>query len=308
MNITVIAGGVGAARFMEGLAAVVPHDDITVVCNTGDDEEFFGLHVSPDIDTVIYTLAGAVDGNTGWGLAGETTHALEALARFGYETWFTLGDADLATHVHRTQLLRDGASLSRATRSLAEAFGVTPRLLPMSDDPVRTLVETDAGVLPFQEYFVKRRFADDVRSVRFDGADRARAAPGVIDAIRGADAVVVAPSNPVVSVGPVLAVPGVRDALRETGATVAAVSPIVGGRALKGPADRMMAALGMTPSASGVAGAYRDFLGVLVFDRRDAALAPEVEALGVRASVTETVMRGPAEKRALAEAVLRAVQ
>ena len=308
MNLTVLAGGVGAARFLEGVVQVVPQRDITVISNIGDDEEFFGLHVSPDIDIVIYTLAAAVDEEKGWGLAGETFHALDALKRFGYETWFNLGDRDMATHAHRTQLLREGATLSLATASVVAAFGLELRLLPVSDDRLRTIVETDAGPLAFQEYFVKRRTEDDVRAVRFEGAATATPAPGVIEAIRDAAAIAIAPSNPVVSIGPLLAVTGVRDALRETRAQVVAVSPIVGGKTIKGPADRMMASLGMTPTAVGVAEAYRDFLDVLVIDEEDRDLAPAVEATGVRCVVAQTIMRGPAEKRALAEVVLGAVQ
>lgn len=308
MKVTALAGGVGAARFLEGLVQAVPQEDITVISNTGDDDEFFGLHVSPDIDIVIYTLAGAIDPEKGWGLAGETFNALGALGRFGYETWFNLGDTDMATHAHRTQLLRAGAALSEATRSIASAFGLRLTLLPVSDDRIRTLVDTDAGTLAFQEYFVKRRTEDAVRAVRFDGAGAARPAPGVLEAIGAADAVVLAPSNPVVSIGPLLAVPGVREALRGTTARVAAISPIVGGRTIKGPADRMMATLGMRPDAAGVAAAYADFLDVLVIDEMDAALAPDVAAAGVRPAIEQTIMRGPAEKRALAEAVLRAVQ
>ncbi len=308
MRLTVLAGGVGAARFLEGVVQVVPQESVTVISNTGDDEEFFGLRVSPDIDIVIYTLAGAVDAEKGWGLAGETFHALEALTRFGYPTWFRLGDGDLATLAHRTQLLRGGATLSEATRSIVEAFGLRLRLLPVSDDRIRTLVRTDAGTLSFQEYFVKRRTEDVVRAVRFDGIDAAAPAPGVLDALLDADVVAIAPSNPVVSIGPVLAVPGVRDALRRTRAKIVAVSPIIGGRTVKGPADRMMASLGMTPTAAGVAAAYADFLDVLVVDEQDRALAPEVERAGVRCVVAPTIMRGPAEKRALAETALAAVQ
>ena len=307
-KITVLAGGVGAARFLEGVLQVVPQRDVTVISNTGDDEDFFGLRVSPDIDIVIYTLAGAVDAEKGWGLTGETFHALDALRRFGYETWFNLGDRDMATHAHRTRLLREGATLSEATRSIVTAFGLEMTLLPVSDDRIRTLVDTDAGTLAFQEYFVKRRTEDEVRAVRFDGIEQARPAPGVIDAIMNADVVAIAPSNPVVSIGPILAVAGVRDALRETAAKVVGVSPIVGGKTIKGPADRMMASLGMTPTAAGVAEAYGDFLDVLVIDEEDRDLAAAVEAAGVRAVVAQTIMRGPAEKRALAEVALGAVQ
>ena len=308
MRNTALAGVVGAARFLEGLIAVVPQEDVTVISNVGDDEEFFGLHVSPDIDIVIYTLAGAIDPEKGWGLRGETFRTLEALRRFGYETWFNLGDGDLATHAHRTKMLRGGATLSEATRSIIEAFGLRLRLLPVTDDRIRSVVITDGGELAFQEYFVKRRTEDTVRGVRFDGADVASPAPGVIEALRDADIIAIAPSNPIVSIGPILAVPGVRDALRETTAKVVAVSPIVGGRTIKGPADRMMASLGMTPTAAGVAEAYGDFLDVLVIDEQDRELAPAVDAAGVRAVVAQTIMRGPAEKRALAATVLAAVQ
>jgi LPPG:FO 2-phospho-L-lactate transferase len=308
VNVTVLAGGVGAARFLEGVVQIVPPHHVTVISNTGDDEDFFGLRVSPDIDIVIYTLAGAVDTEKGWGLRGETFNALEALQRFGYETWFNLGDGDLATLAHRTMLLHEGKTLSEATASIVAAFGLQLTILPVSDDPIRTVVETDAGTLAFQEYFVKRRTEDAVRAVRFEGADRARPAPGVIDAIRDASAILIAPSNPVVSIGPLLAVQGVRDALRETGAPVVAVSPIIGGKTIKGPADRMMASLGMTPTAVGVAEAYADFLDVLIIDEEDRDLAPVVDAAGVRAVVAQTIMHGPAEKRALAEVALRAVQ
>ncbi len=309
MNITTLAGGVGAARFLEGLIQIVPQEDITVISNTGDDEDFFGLRVSPDIDIVIYTLAGAINTETGWGLAGETFRALEALGRFGYETWFGLGDGDLATHVHRTNMLHNGATLSQATRSIVEAFGLRLTLLPVSDDRIRTIVETVAGeTLAFQEYFVKRRTEDEVRDVRFDGIETAQPAPGVLEAIANADIIAIAPSNPVVSIGPLLAVTGVREALRTTRAKVVGVSPIIGGKTIKGPADRMMASLGMTPTAVGVAEAYRDFLDVLVIDEEDRALAPAIEATGIRPVVTQTIMRGPAEKRALAETVLAAVR
>jgi LPPG:FO 2-phospho-L-lactate transferase len=308
MKATVLAGGVGAARFLEGLVQVVPQRDITVISNVGDDEDFFGLRVSPDIDIVIYTLAGAVDAEKGWGLRDETFHCLEALGRFGYETWFNLGDGDLATLAHRTMLLREGRTLSEATASIAAAFGLTLRMLPVSDDRISTVVETDAGTLSFQEYFVKRRTEDDVRAVRFKGSEAAAPAPGVLDAINDADVICIAPSNPIVSIGPLFAVAGVRDALRARKSKVAAVSPIIGGKTIKGPADRMMAALGMEATAAGVARAYADVLDVLVIDEQDRALASEVEAAGVRVVVEQTIMSGPTEKKALAAAVLAAVQ
>ncbi|HXF51860.1 MAG TPA: 2-phospho-L-lactate transferase [Dehalococcoidia bacterium] len=304
--ITVLAGGVGAARFLEGLVSVVDPARVTVISNVGDDEEFFGLHVSPDIDIVVYTLGGAVDETKGWGLRDEGFACLERLGALGHDTWFALGDRDLATHVHRTALLREGRTLSEATASVAQAFGVRCRLLPVTDDRLRTVVDTDAGMLSFQEYFVKRGWQDEVRAVRFDGVEAARPAPGVIQAIREAEAVIVAPSNPIVSIGPILAVSGVREALRETAAPVVAVSPIVGGRTLKGPADRMLRALGHEPSPAAVAALYADFLDALIVDRVDAHLCERVEAQGVRTVVADTVMRGPREKEALARAALTA--
>ena len=305
--ITVLAGGVGAARFLEGLVCVVAPAEVTVIVNTGDDEEFFGLHVSPDIDTVIYTLSGQVDPERGWGLAGDTFACLEALALLGQDTWFRLGDSDLATHIHRTQLLRQGRTLTEATASIAAAFGLATTVLPMSNEPVRTQVVTPAGSLPFQEYFVRRAFQDPVQGVHFRGVESARPAPGVVEALLGADAVVIAPSNPLVSIGPILAVPGIRQALVETPAPVAAISPIVGGKALKGPADRMMAGLGLVVSARGVAELYKDFLDIMVLDSADEALAPEVRSLEIVPVVTNTVMRSASDKAALAAATLRAL-
>lgn len=305
--ITVLAGGVGAAKFLRGLIDVIDPASITVISNTADDEEFFGLHVSPDIDTVIYTLAGVVNEEQGWGLAGDTYQMLERAKQLGSDAWFLLGDKDIATHLMRTQLLRDGKSLSDATAALARAHGLSCRVLPMSDDRVRTIVSTDDGELSFQEYFVRRRQQDEVRALRFDGADSARPAHGVIDALQDADAVIVAPSNPLVSIGPILAVPGIRQALVETKAPVVAVSPIIGGHALKGPADKMLVSLGHESSAVGVARLYADFVDALVIDREDASLADEVESTGVRAAVTDTIMRDAASQRAVAQATLDAV-
>ena len=298
---------VGAAKFLRGLVDVVDPASVTVIGNTADDEEFLGLHVSPDLDTVVYTLADVVDPETGWGIAGDTHTALEQAERLGEDTWFRLGDKDIATHLLRTRLLRSGQTLSQATSAIAARFGVGCKLLPMTDDRVRTVVTTDGGEISFQEYFVHRRQQDEVRAIRFDGIDNARPAPGVIDAITQADAVIVAPSNPLVSIGPILAVPGIRQALADTPATVAAISPIVGGRALKGPADRMLTSLGHEASATGVARLYAGFLDLLVLYDEDAALADQVEALGVRACVTNTVMRDAASRRALAEATLKAI-
>ncbi|GIW19012.1 MAG: LPPG--FO 2-phospho-L-lactate transferase [Tepidiforma sp.] len=305
---TVLAGGVGASRFLQGLAMAVPPRDITVISNTGDDLEFAGLHVSPDTDIVIYALAGAVNPGTGWGLAGDTFAVVEALQRFGYERWFNLGDRDLATALHRTRLLREGWPMHRVAADLARAWGLECRILPMSDEPVRTIVLGPGGELPFQEYMVRLRAEPEVQGFRFAGAEAARPAPGVLEAVREARAVILAPSNPFVSIGPILAVPGIREALAETRAVRAAISPVIAGQVVKGPAGRMLAALGHEVSALGVARLYAGLIDLFVLDTADAALAPAVEALGMRALVTETLMTTPERKRELAAAVLAALE
>ena len=306
-KVVVLAGGVGAARFLEGLAAVIPAEDIIVIGNTGDDLEVHGLHVSPDLDTVTYTLAGIADPDQGWGVAGDTFECLDHLERLGGETWFRLGDRDLATHLYRTSLLRRGLPLSEVTSRIVRSLGVRSRIMPMSDDRVRTWVETDQGRLDFQTYFVKRQSRDQVRGVEFVGAETAKPSPGVVEEIRAAKAVIVAPSNPIISIGPILAVPGIRESLRNTKAAVAAVSPIVAGRALKGPTTRMMQGLGMKATALSVAELYRDFLDFFVFDQQDAALSGPIEALGMKLVTTNTVMASAARKKELARAVLRAI-
>ncbi|MDO8615738.1 MAG: 2-phospho-L-lactate transferase [Dehalococcoidia bacterium] len=309
--IAVIAGGVGAARFLQGLLAVHRPSDITIISNVGDDAEFFGLHVSPDIDIVLYHLAGIADEERGFGVRGDTFNVLEAISRYGYDTWFRLGDRDLATCLARTHLLRKGRTLSEATAEIASALLTPARIIPVTDDALRTKIRTDDGVVDFQEYFVKRRTEGHAWEVTFQGAESARAAPGVLAAIREASAVLITPSNPIVSIGPVLAVPGVREALRETAARVVAVSPIVGGKTIKGPADRMLRDRGLAASPVSVARLYEDFLDVMVIDSVDAALKPEIEALALPASrqgldvvVTDTIMASMEKKAALARAVL----
>jgi LPPG:FO 2-phospho-L-lactate transferase len=305
--ICALAGGVGAAKLLAGMVEVVDPADVTAVVNTGDDVVLHGLHISPDLDTVTYTLAGAVNPATGWGLAGETWAVMEALERYGGLTWFRLGDRDLATHLYRTQRLREGATLSVVTGEVARAWGLRVRLLPVTDDPVETRVTiAGEGEVGFQEYFVRRRHAVAVSAVRFAGAAQARPAPGVLEAIAGAERVVICPSNPIVSLGPVLAVPGVREAVTAARERCVAVSPIVAGAALKGPADRLMAELGHEPSVVGVARLYAPLAATLVIDEADAHLAPAVEAAGMRPVVAKAVMHGPAEAAALARAVLAA--
>jgi LPPG:FO 2-phospho-L-lactate transferase len=311
-----LAGGVGAARFLRGLVQVVPPADITVVVNTGDDDWFHGLLVCPDLDTVTYTLAGAQNPDTGWGLAGETFAAIDALDRYGgsapLPTWFRLGDRDLATHLYRSERLRAGAPLSTIAAEIGAAWNVPTRLLPMSDDPVSTRIDVRAAdgtveQLHMQEWFVRERAEPPVVAVRFDGVERAAPAPGVLATLDEAETIVVCPSNPVISIGPILAVPGVRDTLRRRRDHVVGVSPIIAGAPVKGPADRLMGPLGMEVSCVGVARAYRDFCATLVIDAGDTARAPEVEALGVRAVVTDTLMRDARVAAALARNTLDAV-
>jgi LPPG:FO 2-phospho-L-lactate transferase len=304
--IVVLAGGVGAARFLEGLVQVVPQQRLTVIVNTGDDRDFYGLHVSPDLDIVMYTLAGVVDEVHGWGIRNDTYATMQQLTRYGNEDWFLLGDRDLATHIHRTNLLRQGKTLSEVTEDLCKHFGLELRILPMTNQPVATHIQTPAGLLHFQEYMVKRHCADAVQDVVFVGADEARPAPDVLDAIKGAEAILIAPSNPIVSIGSILAIPGIHDALHEASGMVVAVSPIIGGVPIKGPADKLMRGLGMDVSAVGVARCYRDFLDVMIIDERDAHLTSEIEDLGIPTVATNTIMRDASAKAALACVVLTA--
>jgi len=307
-EVTCLAGGVGAARFLQGLLRVVPEERLTVIVNTGDDIELYGLHISPDIDIVTYTLTGVVDEEKGWGVGGDTFRCLEMLRRYGHEAWFNLGDMDLATHIDRTHLLERGLTLSEVTGRHSSALGLKVRILPMSDDRFETHIETEEGRMHFQEYLVKRGARDAVTGVSFKGAEEARPAPGVIDSIIDSRAVIVCPSNPIVSIGTILAVRGVRKALRKTDAMIAAVSPIVGGAPIKGPADKLMLGLGIEVSAYGVAELYRDFLDIMVIDTVDEAERPRIEALGLDVIATNTVMRSLEDKVSLAETVLEALR
>ena len=304
--IVVLAGGVGAARFLQGLVQVVPQERLAVIVNTGDDRDFYGLHISPDLDIVMYTLAGVVDETHGWGIHNDTYNTMQQLTRYGNEDWFMLGDRDLATHIHRTKLLRQGKTLSKVTEELRGLLGLSIRILPMTDQAVATHIQTPIGLLHFQEYMVKRRCTDEVLDVVFVGAHESQPAPGVLDAIKEAEAILIAPSNPIVSIGSILAVPGIHDALHEASGTVVAVSPIVGGAPIKGPADKLMHGLGMEVSAVGVARCYRDFLDVMVIDEQDAHLLSKIEDLGIPAVATNTIMRDGAAKAALAHKVLEA--
>jgi LPPG:FO 2-phospho-L-lactate transferase len=306
-TITVLAGGVGGARFLRGLSRRTDPRRLAIIGNTGDDEEFFGLHVAPDLDTVLYTLTGRADPNRGWGLAGETFACLAALGRLDEPTWFQLGDRDLATHLWRTARLRAGWPLSRVTSELGRRAGLRATLLPMTDDRVRTFVHTERGRLPFQSYLVRQRARGRVRRIEIAGAATARPAPGVLAALRRSRAIVIAPSNPLVSVGPMLAVPAIRRAVERRRAPSAAICPLVGGRPVRGPLHRMLRGLGHEVSPVGIARLYAGLIDLFVLDGADARWSSRVRALGPRVLVTDTVMHTPAHAARLAGAVLDAL-
>jgi LPPG:FO 2-phospho-L-lactate transferase len=304
MKVCALAGGVGGAKLAAGLRDELPPGDLSVVVNTADDFDLWGLRICPDLDTVMYTLAGISNPETGWGIAGETFESLNTLERYGENTWFKLGDRDLATHVLRTGRLRSGEALTRVTAGLSRALGIRSSVLPMSDDPVTTVLETPDGRLEFQEYFVRRGQKDEVLGVELRGIEDAVPTGAVLAAISGADAIVICPSNPVVSIGPILALPGVREALARSSAPKVAVSPIVGGRALKGPADRMLLSLGHEVSATGVARMYAGLVDGMVVDTIDEGERESIEAFGMRVLATGSVMRDAADRARLASETL----
>lgn len=306
--ITVLTGGTGGAKFVDGLRQVVAPEELTLIVNTGDDLLWWGLYVSPDIDSISYVLSGMLSKERGWGVKGDTFFCLQHMGQLGQPIWFHTGDRDLAVHILRSKLLAEGKTLSEATAEIAEKLGVSARILPMSNSRVETRVLTPLGELSFEEYFVQRWYQDPVESVRFAGAADAEPAPGVIDAIVDADLVLLAPSNPITSIGPILAVPGIREALHKTKGRIAAVSPIVAGEAVAGPAGILMAAQGLPVSVTGVAEAYHDFLDMLIIDVRDAECADELRKSGLRVQMAKTVMRTAEDKAELASAVLAAVR
>ncbi len=306
-HLTVLCGGLGGSRLADALAQAAGGVNVTAVGNVGDDLEILGLHVSPDLDTILYTLAGLLDESRGWGVQDESYAALGQAGGLGGASWFTLGDRDIGLHLVRTERLRAGEPLSSVTGDLAASLDVATRLLPATDDRLRTVVVTDAGELDFQTWFVARRHADPVRDVRYEGAESARAAPGVVEAVTTAEAILIAPSNPFVSIRPILAVRGIERAIRAAPCTVTAVSPLVGGRAIRGPLAGMMETLGHEPGALGVARLYEGLIDVFVLDREDAALAPAVEALGMRPVVCETVMVDPARREDVGRQILQGV-
>jgi len=304
--ITALGGGVGAAKFLEGLSCVISGEPLTVVVNTGDDIVLHGLRISPDVDTIIYRLSGLIDPVKGWGVRGDTFACLEALARFGSETWFNIGDIDFATHIYRTHLRDEGFAPSQVTERLARAFGVEDgiRILPMTDEDVETWIVTDEGEMHFQEYFVKRRMKPEVLKVVFRNIEKAKPAPGAAEAIADARAVILCPSNPIISIGPILNVRGIGEALRASAGKIIAVSPLIGGVPLKGPADKLMRGLGLEVSSAGVARLYRDFLDVMVIDKEDAGEAARISDMGIKPVVLDTVMSDAGKAAALASAVM----
>jgi LPPG:FO 2-phospho-L-lactate transferase len=306
LKVAALAGGVGAAKFLRGLIETVPQENVSVIGNVGDDLTLYGLHVSPDLDIVMYTLAGLVCREKGWGVEGDSFNCLNMLSRYGFDPWFKLGDMDLATHIYRTYLLKSGLTLSQATLELCRRLGLKVKLIPATDGYLRTVIISDEGRLAFQEYFVKRRCEPKVLDVVFEGADVAEPAPGVLESLEEADVIVLCPSNPILSIGPILAVKAIRRLLRSFQKPIVAVSPIVAGKALKGPADKIMLELGLKPSALTVAELYRDFLKVFVVDVRDGELKPEVEGLGIEVFLTDTIMSDLAKQTALARKTLKA--
>jgi LPPG:FO 2-phospho-L-lactate transferase len=306
--ITVLTGGTGGAKFVEGLSKIVPHQELTCIVNTSDDLIWWGLYVSPDVDSITYVLSGLLNPDRGWGIADDTFQCRGAIGRLGGPTWFSLGDRDLATHLTRTQLMQSGQTHSQITADICRRLGIAARILPMSDQRVETRVLTNVGELGFQDYFVRRWFQDPVESVRFAGIDAATPAPGVLEAIQDASQILLAPSNPVTSIGPILAMPGIRDALRKAKASIAAVSPILGGAAVSGPAGALMQAVGLPVSVEGVAQAYCDFLDLLIVDETDSAAAAAFQHPSLRMACTKSILMKTSEQRiALAKAALQMI-
>ena len=306
--IAALTGGTGGAKLIEGLASVLDPAGLTIICNTGDDAIFHGLYVAPDIDTILYTLAGLIDAERGWGISDESFVVLQQLERLGEQTWFNLGDKDLATHIVRTKLLGQGRKLSHIVDQIRRALGVTSKILPMSDDRIETRVTTREGEMSFQEFFVKERWTPEVLAVDFAGAAQSRPAPGVLEAVRDAEGIIVCPSNPITSLGPILAVPGLRAALKETAARIIGVSPMIGTTAISGPAHKLMLASGREPSASGVAEGYDDFLDAFLIAEEDSCLAQRIESLQIEVVCTNIRMPTRAEKQRLAREVLAWIQ
>jgi LPPG:FO 2-phospho-L-lactate transferase len=303
-KIVALAGGVGAAKLLRGLVKVVSPQNLVIIGNIGDDVELYGLHISPDLDIVMYTLAGIVDEAKGWGIAGDTFHCLEMLERLGFETWFKLGDRDLAIHIIRTKMLREGYTLSQVTARLCKMLGVNVSLIPASDDPVRTKIQSGQLILDFQEYFVKRKAMDVVTNVLYEGAGKARPAPGVVEAIREAERIIICPSNPILSIAPILSIPAIRKALEDSKVPVIGISPIIGGKAIKGPADKIMTSMGFEASAYGVAKFYGSLLKHFIIDEVDLEHRERIQEIGIKVTVTNTLMKSIEDAVNLAKVVM----
>jgi LPPG:FO 2-phospho-L-lactate transferase len=308
LRITALAGGVGASKLLHGLLKLLPPENLTVIVNTGDDLELYGLHISPDLDIVMYTLANCVDDSKGWGFKEDTFHCLEMLRNYGQETWFQLGDQDLATHIQRTLLLKSGLKLSEVTSILCRAFGLKVQILPMTDENFTTIVVTDKGPMNFEEFLVKRMAQDPVIGVKYTGVENAKPAPGVIEAISSSDGIIICPSNPIVSIGTILSIKGVREALVEAKGRVVGVSSIIGGAPVKGPADKLMSGLKMEVSAYTIARLYKDFLDTFIVDSLDKDLKQKIESLGIKVIVTNIIMKSFEDRVHLAEIVLQAIR
>jgi len=306
-RVTCLAGGIGAAKFLQGLVRILPQENITIIVNTGDDIELHGLHISPDPDIIMYTLAGIVNEEKGWGIQSDTFNCLNMFQKYGLETWFKLGDKDLATHIYRTQLLKNGFSLGEVTRKLCKSLGLKVNILPMTNGKIAPQILTNVGKMHFEEYLVRRGAKDKVLDVIFEGAESAHPTPGVIESIQDASGIIVCPSNPIVSIGPILAVKKIREALKETTAKVVAISPIVGGGTINGPADKLMRGLGLKASAYSVASLYRDFLNVFILDEVDEVEKEKIERLGIKAIAANTIMRSLEDKVELARLALDAL-
>jgi LPPG:FO 2-phospho-L-lactate transferase len=305
-SVVALAGGVGAARLLRGIVRIIPPDRLTVVGNTGDDLILHGLHVSPDLDTIMYTLSGLEDETKGWGIAEDTFNCLHMLDKLGFETWFKLGDRDLATHIARTEMLRSGLTLSQTTSELCKRLKIGVRLIPMSDDTVQTTVFSGQQRFEFQQYFVKRGAKDEVTKVTFEGAENAKPSPGILEDMRAAEAIIICPSNPILSISPILSIPAIENEMRRTNARVIGVSPIVGGKAIKGPADKIMASLGLEVSPYGIAKFYEDYLDCLIIDRDDERFKTGIESLGIKVVVASTVMRNVQDSICLGKTALEA--
>jgi len=306
MGLTVaLAGGVGAAKLLRGLARIVPPQNLIIIGNTGDDLELYGLHVSPDLDTIMYTLAGLVDETKGYGINADTFNCLTMLNKLGHETWFKLGDQDLAIHMTRTVLLREGRTLSKATAELCKILGVKPQLIPMTNERVRTKIITDETTLDFQEYFVKKATNINVTDVQYEGAENAKPAPSLLDAIRNAQKLIICPSNPILSIAPILAIPAIRNEIKNTKAPVVAISPIIAGKTVKGPADKIMTTMRLDASAYGIAKYYKDILDKLIIDTADRNQKNKIEKLGIKTTVTKTIMKNHEDSFRLAETLMR---